>query len=106
MMSLLLSNQIRFDSNKAYNFVLKQCSFGPRYPGSEGHKNCKNYLINQVDSYCKKTIVDQHMIIDPLTLDSVKIYNIFGRKWILSQQLTSSASSQSCHIFCWLDQLG
>ena len=79
IMSVLLSNQIDFDSNKAYNFVLKQCSFGPRYPGSEGHNSCKKYLIDQVDSYCKKTIVDQHIIVDPLTLDSVKIYNIFGK---------------------------
>ena len=79
IISILISNQINFDSNKAYNFVLKQCSFGPRYPGSEGHVKCKNYLVNQVNSYCKKIVVDQHTIIDPLTSDSVKIYNIFGQ---------------------------
>ena len=79
IMSVLMSNQISFDSNKAYNFILKQCSFGPRYPGSEGHGNCKKYLAEQVKSYCKKTIIDEHFIASPLTSDSVKIYNIFGK---------------------------
>ena len=79
IISVLMSNQIYFDSNKAYNFVLEQCSFGPRYPGSDGHFKCKNYLTEKVSSYCKEIIVDEHTIVDPLTSDSVKIYNIFGR---------------------------
>ena len=77
--SIVLSNQTSFDSNKAYDFVLKQCSFGPRYPGSNGHKDCKDYLINQVKSYSDSIIIDEHTILDPLVSDSVKIYNIFGQ---------------------------
>ena len=77
--SILLSNIKIFDGDKAFSYIKEQCDFGPRYPGSEGHNSCKKYLIDQVDSYCKKTIVDEHLIMDPLTLDSVKIYNIFGK---------------------------
>ena len=29
-----------FDSNKAFEYINKQCEFGPRYPGSEGYLFC------------------------------------------------------------------
>ncbi len=68
-----------FDSSKAYNYVLQQCDFGPRYPGSDGHKECKDFLFNKMSEYCDEVNLDKHTIVDPLTSDSVKIYNIFGR---------------------------
>ncbi len=33
-----------FDGYKAYEYLKKQCEFGPRYPGSEGHAKMKKYL--------------------------------------------------------------
>ncbi len=33
-----------FDGNKAFSFVEKQCSFGPRVPGSEAHSLCADFL--------------------------------------------------------------
>jgi len=74
-----LSGNKSFNSSRAYNYVLEQCEFGPRHPGSEGHKKCKDFLFNKLSKYCHKSILDEHIIVDPLTLDSVKIYNIFGR---------------------------
>ena len=68
-----------FDSSKAYNYVLQQCDFGPRYPGSDGHKECKDFLFNKMSEYCDEVNLDKHTIVDPLTSDSVEIYNIFGR---------------------------
>ena len=34
-----------FDGNQAYEYLLKQCSFGARNPGSDGHLNFKYYLV-------------------------------------------------------------
>tara|TARA_Y100001970_G_scaffold86801_1_gene109477 strand:- start:2 stop:892 length:891 start_codon:yes stop_codon:yes gene_type:complete len=79
LISFTLSNQTTFDSSKAYDYVLKQCDFGPRYPGSIGHEECKTFLFNELLKYSSETIIDNHKIVDPLTLDSVKIYNIFSR---------------------------
>ena len=33
-----------FDSEKAFNFILKQCDMGPRFPGSDGHVKFSKYL--------------------------------------------------------------
>ena len=68
-----------FDSDKAYNYILQQCEFGPRYPGSDGHEGCKDFLFDKISKYCDEASLDKHTILDPLTSDSVKIYNIFGR---------------------------
>lgn len=35
-----------FNGEKAFQYLEKQCSFGPRNPNSEGHLLCKNYIIN------------------------------------------------------------
>ena len=76
--SMCLS-QINFDSSKAFDLVLEQCSFGPRYPGSDGHEKCKNFIVDNLSQYNDDIIIDEHKIKDPLTSDSVNIYNVFYR---------------------------
>ncbi len=78
ILSLSLS-QNNFNSNKAFDLVLEQCSFGPRYPSSPGHEKCKNFIIDNLSQYSRDIIIDSHKIKDPLTNDSVNIYNIFHR---------------------------
>lgn len=39
----------QFNGERAYQYLLAQCEFGPRNPGSEGHKRAKNYLISQLE---------------------------------------------------------
>ena len=36
----------RFSGVKAFQYLEKQCEFGPRNPGSTGHKEFANYLEN------------------------------------------------------------
>ena len=40
----------RFDDSLAYSYVAKQVSFGPRVPGSPGHKACKAWIIEYAKS--------------------------------------------------------
>ena len=79
LISFIVSNEITFDSSRAYNYVLQQCEFGARYPGSKGHQQCKEFLFSELSKYSNETIINAHKIVDPLTSDSVEIYNIFGR---------------------------
>ena len=87
IIGLCLAVDKQFNSSRAYSYVLEQCEFGARYPGSEGHQKCKDFLFNELSKYCDETILDMHIIKDPLALnnsnsnmlDSVKVYNIFGR---------------------------
>ncbi len=36
----------RFNVDRAYDFVVKQCDFGPRVPGTPAHTKAKNYFID------------------------------------------------------------
>ena len=40
-----------FNADSAYKFIERQASYGPRNPGSEGHQQAENYLINKLRSY-------------------------------------------------------
>lgn len=40
-----------FSADSAYNFIEKQVAFGPRVPGTKGHKECAEYLIAKFKSY-------------------------------------------------------
>ncbi len=39
-----------FNADRAYDFIAKQVSFGPRVPGTNAHTLCGNWLINKLDS--------------------------------------------------------
>lgn len=41
----------QFDGNSAYTFLVKQTSFGPRNPNSNGHEDCLAYLQQQFSLY-------------------------------------------------------
>ena len=47
----------KFDQDNAYQFLLDQCDFGPRNPGSIGYNNCKEFLINTLDSYTDTVLI-------------------------------------------------
>jgi len=39
-----------FDKEGAYSYVEKQVAFGPRVPGTEAHKQCKEWMISELES--------------------------------------------------------
>jgi Zn-dependent M28 family amino/carboxypeptidase len=48
---LALSEPAAFDGGRAYSILGRQCSFGPRPPGTEAHKKTRDYLISQLKQY-------------------------------------------------------
>ena len=46
-----------FDGDLAYDYLLKQCSFGPRYPGSKAHLDFKDFLVKYLKDILKITIM-------------------------------------------------
>jgi len=68
-----------FDGESAFDFLNKQCSFGPRNPGSEGHANFKDYLINYLKPYSDEIIIDEHNIPHPYADDTLKLFNIVAK---------------------------
>lgn len=45
------TNEIQFDGNSAFNWLEKQCGFGPRNPGSKGYFDCKDFLIQNLKDF-------------------------------------------------------
>ena len=43
--------QVAFDADSAFEFVKKQCDFGPRTPASEAHRACGDWIVEKFKSY-------------------------------------------------------
>jgi hypothetical protein len=46
--------KISFDANNAWRYLLKQCNFGPRNPGSSGHHACRDYLAEELKKFTSR----------------------------------------------------
>ena len=68
----------QFDETRAYEHLIKQCAFGPRVPGTEGHKKCLEYLINELDKWADQVTTQKftHSFGQPTT--SVMATNIIA----------------------------
>ena len=56
-----------FDSNKAFTYLVKQCEFGPRNPGSSGHLEFSNYLETFLSELEGNLIIQEFIYTEPLT---------------------------------------
>ena len=45
-----------FNQDSSYSFVAKQVGFGPRVPGTEEHKACKDWTVKKFESYGAEVI--------------------------------------------------
>lgn len=48
-----------FNQDSAFQFIEKQLSFGPRVPGTEPHKECKDWLVEKLKSYGAEVMVQE-----------------------------------------------
>ena len=46
-----------FDGNSAFEFVKKQCDFGPRVPGTDAHQQCADWMIETLNGYADTVFV-------------------------------------------------
>ncbi|MBL7996636.1 M28 family peptidase [bacterium] len=53
-----------FDGDSAMRYLEKQCSFGPRNPNSEGHKQCLQFLTEELRKYCDRVDHQNFVYID------------------------------------------
>ncbi len=53
------ANAAAFDGERAYDLLVKQCEFGPRNPGGEGHRACGEWLIERLDEWCDEVLVQE-----------------------------------------------
>lgn len=69
-----------FDGNRALNYINKQCAFGPRYPGSIGHKNTIKYFTNFFKDFGDQFYSMKEVILHPYDApDSLRLTNFLVR---------------------------
>ena len=56
-----------FDGNIAYQYIIEQCDFGPRNPGSTGHQQFANFLENYLLKNSDKVIIQDFNYLEHIT---------------------------------------
>ncbi len=76
---LFCQEAIYFDGQRAKDLIDYQCSFGPRYPGSEGHQRFADSLKIFLDKLVDMNLVYQDTIFSPISNKKVEITNMLAR---------------------------
>ena len=48
-----------FDEDHAFEYLLKQCEFGPRNPSSEGYYKCLEFMLEELDKTADDIIIQE-----------------------------------------------
>ena len=68
-----------FDENRAFGYLQVQCSFGPRVPGTSGHKKGLKHIIETVEPLADSTIRQSFSYSDPYTGKLYNLTNVIAR---------------------------
>lgn len=69
----------KFNADSAYNFVATQVDFGPRVPGTPGHKKCAQWIVDRLQQFQADTIMEQRTTVTAFNGDRLPIVNIFAQ---------------------------
>lgn len=68
----------KFNPDSAFSFIEQQISFGPRPINSEGHADCKNWIVQKLKAY-KFEVIEQPFEATSFKGEKLKGANIIGR---------------------------
>ena len=68
-----------FNADSAYAYVDQQVKFGPRVPGTESHRLCREYLTGKLKSFGADTIILQQATVEAFNGKSLPMTNILAR---------------------------
>ena len=78
LLLIFCGKTVEFSGEGAYQYLLKQCEFGPRNPGSEGHKMCMNYLRDELSLYADVVNIHPFTHFDSKRNINIDMYNIIA----------------------------
>ncbi len=67
-----------FDSKSAFAYLEKQCAFGPRHPGSEGHQRSLNYIVGEFKKSTDTVILQPFLFSDPKSHQTNTLTNVIA----------------------------
>jgi len=68
---------ISFNQENAFEYIVKQVSFGPRIPGSAAHRKCADFLHNELAKYAHE-MHTQETTVHNKAVGVMPCYNIIG----------------------------
>lgn len=68
-----------FDADKAFALLKAQCDIGPRYPGSEGQKKMRDWLVAQCKKYTDSVTTQEFTHRWSVTRRDVTMYNVVAK---------------------------
>ncbi len=70
-----------FDSARAWEYLQKQCSFGPRPPGSKAHRKCLDYLEMELKKYSSSVQRQSFLGVNPVSGETYTMHNLIAGFW-------------------------
>lgn len=68
-----------FSADSAYDYIRHQLAFGPRVPGTPGHKACGNWLESRLRAFGADTVIVQQAEVEAFNGDRLPLRNIIAR---------------------------
>lgn len=68
-----------FRADSAFKHIERQVAFGPRVPGTEGHKACREYILETLREYAADSIITQDVEAEAFNGDKLPITNIMAQ---------------------------
>ncbi len=68
-----------FDGNNAYQYLVEQCNFGPRNPGSKGHEKFAIFLEEYLSKMTKNILVQDFDYLEHITGEERRGKNIIAQ---------------------------
>jgi Zn-dependent M28 family amino/carboxypeptidase len=68
-----------FDKGNAFRYLVEQCEFGPRNPGSNGYKQCLDYLQKTLVGFADTVLLQPFVLDDLVDKKSYDLTNIIAR---------------------------
>lgn len=67
-----------FDEQRAFTYLVDQCEFGPRVPNSPGHRQCKEYLYQQLSATSTRVNRQDFTYYDTTAGDNLLLTNLIA----------------------------
>ena len=67
-----------FNEIRAFEYLQKQCSYGPRNPGSDGHRRCLQFLVEELQQSADAVVKQPFMHTNPRSKKTHTLTNIIS----------------------------
>lgn len=76
--SNIIAPAAKFNGDTAYSYIKKQLAFGPRVPGSEGNRLCRDFIVNTLKRHGASNVSVQEGEVVTFTKEKFPIANIMA----------------------------